>query len=114
MSIELLYAFILFAVATLFTPGPNNVMLMAQGLNFGVRGAVPAAVGVSGGFSFMVLVVGLGLGAVFQAYPALYAVIKYAGAAYLLYLARQRAIAPASRSPSSRRSPSNGSTPRAG
>lgn len=87
MSTELLSAFVLFAIATLFTPGPNNVMLMAQGLNFGVRGAIPAAVGVTGGFSFMVLVVGLGLGAVFQAYPALYAVIKYAGAAYLLYLA---------------------------
>jgi threonine/homoserine/homoserine lactone efflux protein len=87
VSTELLYAFVLFAIATLFTPGPNNVMLMAQGLNFGVRGAVPAAIGVTVGFSFMVFLVGLGLGAVFEAYPALYAVIKYAGAAYLLCLA---------------------------
>src|SRR4029077_3147114 len=80
-------AFILFAVVTLFTPGPNNVMLMTTGLNFGLRRAQPHVLGVTLGFSFMVLVVGLGLGAVFSAWPVLYTIIKYAGAAYILYLA---------------------------
>jgi threonine/homoserine/homoserine lactone efflux protein len=87
VSYGLVGAFIVFAVVTLFTPGPNNVMLMATGLNFGVRRAQPHALGVTLGFSFMVFVVGVGLGAVFSAWPVLYTIIKYAGAAYILYLA---------------------------
>jgi len=87
MSHQLIAALVVFAVATLFTPGPNNVMLMTSGLNFGFARTLPHAFGVSLGFGFLVAVVGLGLGAVFAAYPAIYAVLKYAGAAYLLYLA---------------------------
>jgi threonine/homoserine/homoserine lactone efflux protein len=87
MSTELLWAFIVFAVVTLFTPGPNNAMLMASGLNFGFRRGLPHLMGVALGFAVMVLAVGLGLGTVFEAYPAAYTVLKYTGAAYLLYLA---------------------------
>ena len=87
MSSELLWALLLFVVVTLFTPGPNNTMLMTTGLNFGFRRGLPHLWGVALGFAVMVLSVGLGLGAVFQAYPAAYTVLKYAGAAYLLYLA---------------------------
>ncbi len=87
MSAELFGALTIFAIATLFTPGPNNVMLMTSGVNFGFQRTWPHALGVTIGFSLMVLLVGLGLGAVFAAYPTLYTVIKYAGAAYLLYLA---------------------------
>lgn len=87
MSIELLGALVIFAVATLFTPGPNNVMLMASGLNFGFRRTLPHMAGVTLGFGFLVLAVGFGLGAIFTSYPALYTGVKFAGAAYLLYLA---------------------------
>lgn len=87
MSLELFGALTVFAVATLFTPGPNNVMLMTSGVNFGFSRTWPHTLGVSFGFAFMVLVVGFGLGAVFASYPAIYTVVKYAGAAYLLYLA---------------------------
>lgn len=87
MSFELLAALTVFAVVTLFTPGPNNIMLMTSGLNFGIRRTLPHAAGVVAGFGFMVLVVGLGLGAVFSAWPLLYTIVKYVGAAYLLYLA---------------------------
>jgi len=93
MSSELLWALLLFVVVTLFTPGPNNTMLMTTGLNFGFRRGLPHLWGVALGFAVMVLAVGLGLGALFQAYPAAYAVLKYAGAAYLLYLAWQIATA---------------------
>ena len=93
MSTELLWALLLFVVVTLFTPGPNNTMLMTTGLNFGFRRGLPHLWGVALGFAVMVLAVGLGLGAVFQAYPAAYTVLKYAGAAYLLYLAWQIATA---------------------
>ena len=93
MPSELLWALVLFVVVTLFTPGPNNTMLMTTGLNFGFRRGLPHLWGVALGFAVMVLAVGLGLGAVFQAYPAAYTVLKYAGAAYLLYLAWQIATA---------------------
>jgi threonine/homoserine/homoserine lactone efflux protein len=87
MSHELLVAFVVFAVAALFTPGPNNIMLMTSGLNFGFVRTLPHALGVALGFGFLVLVIGFGLGAVFSAYPVIYTVLKFAGAAYLLYLA---------------------------
>jgi threonine/homoserine/homoserine lactone efflux protein len=93
MSSELFWALLVFALVTLFTPGPNNTMLMASGLNFGFRRGLPHLWGVALGFGVMVLAVGLGLGAVFAAYPAAYTVLKYAGAAYLLYLAWQIATA---------------------
>jgi threonine/homoserine/homoserine lactone efflux protein len=93
MASDLAWALLGFVVVTLFTPGPNNTMLMSSGLNFGFRRGLPHMWGVALGFAVMVLAVGLGLGAVFRAYPALYTVLKYIGAAYLLYLAWQIATA---------------------
>jgi threonine/homoserine/homoserine lactone efflux protein len=87
MSQQLLLAFLVFAIVTLFTPGPNNVMLLSSGLNFGVRRTLPHVAGVTIGFAVMVAAAGLGFGAVFATYPVLQTVLKYAGAAYLVYLA---------------------------
>ncbi len=87
MSNELFAAFVVFAVATLITPGPNNVMLMTSGVNYGFRRTLPHVLGVDVGFGFMVAVVGVGLGAVFAAVPMLYTVLKFVAVAYLLYLA---------------------------
>ena len=86
---ELMWALLVFVVVTAFTPGPNNAMLMTSGLNFGFRRGLPHLWGVALGFAVMVVAVGIGLGAVFQAYPQAYTVLKYAGAVYLLYLAWQ-------------------------
>ena len=87
MSQQLLIAFVVFAAVMCFTPGPNNVMLLASGLNYGLRRSLPHVAGVTIGFAFMIAVVGFGFGAVFTAYPVLQTVLKYAGAAYLVYLA---------------------------
>lgn len=87
MSLELLLAFALFAFVTSITPGPNNMMLLASGVNFGVRRSVPHMLGISIGFMVLVIAVGLGLGQLFEAWPPLYTALRYAGAAYLLYLA---------------------------
>ena len=93
MSNELFAAFVVFAVATLITPGPNNVMLMTSGVNYGFRRTLPHVLGVDVGFGFMVAVVGVGLGAIFAAVPMLYTVLKFVAVAYLLYLAWKIATA---------------------
>ncbi len=84
---ELLAALVLFAASASFTPGPNNVMLTASGATFGFRRTVPHILGVVLGFPAMVAAVGLGLGTVLAAIPAIHVVLKYVGAAYLCYLA---------------------------
>lgn len=87
LSLDLLLAFALFAFVTSVTPGPNNMMLLASGVNFGFSRTVPHMLGICCGFFSLVLAVGLGLGAAFQTYPLLYTILRYVGAAYLLYLA---------------------------
>ncbi|MDB5983636.1 MAG: hypothetical protein JWQ69_4651 [Pseudomonas sp.] len=87
LSADLLLAFALFAFVTSVTPGPNNTMLLASGVNFGFQRTIPHILGISCGFFVMVLAVGLGLGTVFQRYPLLYLLLRYVGAAYLMYLA---------------------------
>ena len=86
-------AFCLFAFVASITPGPNNAMLMASGANFGVRRTVPHLLGVILGFVVLLLAAGLGLGALFAAWPPLHQVLQAAGAAYLLYLAYRIATA---------------------
>jgi threonine/homoserine/homoserine lactone efflux protein len=92
MSQPLFIAFIMFAAVMFFTPGPNNIMLLSSGLTYGFRRTLPHMAGITIGFAFMVATVGLGLGTIFIAYPVLQTVLKYAGAAYLVYLAAGIAI----------------------
>lgn len=87
MSQPLLLAFLLFAAVMAFTPGPNNIMLLSSGVTYGFRRTAPHVLGVTFGFAFMVGAVGFGLGAVFLTYPVLQIFLKFAGAAYLIYLA---------------------------
>ncbi|TPG72803.1 LysE family translocator [Pseudomonas arsenicoxydans] len=87
LSLDLLMGFALFALVTSITPGPNNTMLLASGVNFGFNRTIPHMLGITCGFFVLVVAVGFGLGAVFQTYPLLYTVLRYVGAAYLLYLA---------------------------
>lgn len=87
MTADLLLAFIAFAFVTSVTPGPNNMMLLASGVNFGLRRSLPHMFGISLGFMLLVASVGLGLGQVFEKVPMLHNVLRYAGATYLLYLA---------------------------
>ncbi|MGO1118752.1 LysE family translocator [Rhodovibrionaceae bacterium A322] len=82
-----LWALLSFALVASITPGPNNVMLTASGANFGYLRTLPHIFGIFIGFGTLIMLVGLGLGSVFQAYPALHEVLRYVGGAYLLYLA---------------------------
>jgi threonine/homoserine/homoserine lactone efflux protein len=87
MSQPLLVAFVVFATVMFFTPGPNNIMVLSSGLTYGFRRTVPHIAGISIGFAFMVGAVGFGFETIFLAYPVLQTILKYAGAAYLIYLA---------------------------
>ena len=87
MSHSLLIAFVVFATVMFFTPGPNNIMLLSSGLTYGFRRTLPHIAGITFGFAFMVGAVGLGLGTIFITYPVLQTILKYAGIAYLIYLA---------------------------
>lgn len=93
MTHEQLLALAAFAFATSITPGPNNLMLMASGANFGVRRTVPHMLGVAFGFVFMAVLVGAGLAQAFAAAPQLHAALKAASVAYLLYLSWKIATA---------------------
>ncbi|WP_372835885.1 LysE family translocator [Puniceibacterium confluentis] len=94
---EILPALLLFALVTVITPGPNNLMLMASGANFGLRRSVPHMFGVGLGFPVMVVLVGLGVMQLFDLWPQSYLVLKIASAAYMLYLAWKIAHAAAPR-----------------
>lgn len=93
MSFVILTALLGFAFVTTVTPGPNNLMLMASGANFGFRRTLPHMLGIVGGLSVMALLVGAGLMALFDALPALNLVLKVASVCYLLWLALKIATA---------------------
>ncbi|MHA6684531.1 LysE family translocator [Mesorhizobium sp. A556] len=93
MSYDMLFALLVYAFVTSITPGPNNLMLLASGVNFGFARSIPHMLGIGIGFVVLLLAVGLGLGAVLTAFPALHTALKIAGAAYLLYLAWKIAMA---------------------
>ncbi len=83
-----------FAVAMYITPGPNNVMLASSGANHGVRATFPHMLGIAVGFSFMLVVVSAGLGTLLLLWPPLLPVMRWVGAAWMLYLAWKIAVAP--------------------
>lgn len=87
MTADLLLALCAFAFATSVTPGPNNLMLMASGVNFGFRRTIPHMLGVALGFVAMASVVGLGLAGLFQTDPRAVLVLQLASVAYMLWLA---------------------------
>ena len=87
MSHSLLLALVAFGAVMAFTPGPNNIMVLSSGLTYGFRRSLPHIAGIAFGIAFMVAATGLGLGAVFVAWPILQTILKYAGIAYLIYLA---------------------------
>jgi len=87
MSTDAMLALLVYAFVTSITPGPNNFMLLASGVNFGFVRTIPHMCGIGVGFFTLLLGVGFGLGAVLMAFPGLHIALKLLGGAYLLYLA---------------------------
>lgn len=82
-----------YVVVSSCTPGPNNLMVLSSGANFGLARTWPHILGIAFGFPVMIIAVGLGLGFIFDAYPVVHTVLKYVSFAYLLWLAWQIASA---------------------
>ncbi|APX88696.1 hypothetical protein BV394_02240 [Brevirhabdus pacifica] len=93
MSIAVLTALVGFAFVATVTPGPNNLMLMASGANYGFRRTLPHMLGIVGGVTAMALLVGAGLMALFDAMPVLGTVLQVVSVIYLLWLAARIAMA---------------------
>ena len=87
MSFTVFLSFVLYSFVTSVTPGPNNIMLAASGVNFGFKRSIPHILGIGCGFGFMVAVVGLGIGSILSSNVVLYECLKIIGIVYLLYLA---------------------------
>lgn len=87
MTFEILSALITFSFVSSITPGPNNLMLMSSGANFGFQRTIPHMLGVCLGFTLMVFLVGIGLIQLFDTFPITYDILKIFSVSYLLFLA---------------------------
>lgn len=86
-ALTLLLSISTFALSTTLTPGPNNVMLLSSGLTFGYKRTIPHIIGIVVGFPFMILLVGLGLGIIFEKFPYILKILKIVGMLYLFWMA---------------------------
>lgn len=77
----------LFALSMCFTPGPNNALALATGLDKGFRAALPHCFAVPVGSVIVLTLLALGLDQVFSRVPIFYEILRYAGAAYMVWLA---------------------------
>ncbi len=87
MNYAILLPLATFAFVTSITPGPNNLMLMASGANFGFKRTIPHMLGVALGFVFMAFLMGLGLAELFEKWPWLHSVLSVVSVVYLVWLA---------------------------
>lgn len=90
------FALALFVISTSGTPGPNNIMLLSSGVNFGIKKSLPHVFGINLGFPIMIVALGIGLISLFAEFPSLYLTMKFVGISYLLFLAFKIAITPVS------------------
>ncbi|NOR61728.1 MAG: LysE family transporter [Rhodobacteraceae bacterium] len=93
MSVDSLLALLGIVMASAWTPGPNNMMLAASGVNYGLRATAPHIFGVFLGFGFMIFSISLGLGGVFIRYPILHEILRWGGALMLIWVAWKIATA---------------------
>ena len=84
---ELILAISAYNFVMYVTPGPNNSILTASGIKFGFFRSIPNILGIPTGHGLQLALVCLGLGSLFVAFPVLLDILRYVGAAYILYLA---------------------------
>ncbi len=86
-TVAMLLSIITFTMSTVMSPGPNNIMLLSSGLTFGYKKTIPHMFGIILGFPLMVLIIGLGMGALFEKFPLVLTVLKVVGILYLFWMA---------------------------
>jgi len=94
MNQQILLGFILYSFVAAITPGPNNIMLLASGLNFGFKRSISHMCGITIGFALMLVIVGAGIHQVFDAYPIIHIIMQYLSTVYIIYLAIKIAFSP--------------------
>ena len=82
-----IFSFLLFDIVGRISPGPNNIMVLSSGVNFGFKRTIPHIIGIAIGYGFLLLLLSFGFEKIFDQYPLLYDSLKYIGGTYLLYLA---------------------------
>ncbi len=87
LSIGYFSSLVAYVVSVNITPGPNNIMVTASGMNYGYVKTLPHILGIAAGCLVLFSLVALGLGNVFIAYPLLHTSLKIIGSVYLLWLA---------------------------
>ncbi|WP_298835841.1 LysE family translocator [uncultured Roseobacter sp.] len=80
-------SFAIFAASQVGTPGPANMALMATGARFGIRAALPFVLGVALGKQLVIWPVGFGLMELAERAPAVFTLLRFASAAYIIWLA---------------------------
>ena len=91
MNPEQILPLLAFTFVMIGTPGPNNLMLMSAGANFGFRRSVPHILGISVGCQVLLLAIAMGLGQLLERYPQATLLLKIGGGMFLLYMALQLA-----------------------
>ena len=87
ITLELFAALVGYYIVMYITPGPNNTMLTVSGIKFGFLRTIPHLFGIPTGHALQLTLVCLGLGVIFEQYPIIQEILKWAGTAYLVYLA---------------------------
>lgn len=86
-TLTMLLSIASFTLASVLTPGPNNIMLLSSGLTFGYKQTIPHMIGISLGYPIMIIGVGMGVGAIFDMYPVTITLLKIVGISYLFWMA---------------------------
>lgn len=94
MTLEQAAAFFVFALVAAITPGPSNVLLTATGMQAGLLRGLPCLFGIGAGMGSMMFLAAYGFGALVLQHPQAMQVVRWLGAAFLLWLAWKIASAP--------------------
>ncbi len=86
---QTLLLFSLAVMALLVSPGPNMAFLLSHGISHGVRGGLAVAIGIFVADLLLTVLTAMGVTAVITAWPPSFNILRYFGAAYLLWLAVQ-------------------------
>ena len=90
MSVEIWLAYVVAAIIFSFAPGSGTVNSISNGMVYGWRKSLASIVGLQLGMAVHIILVGVGLGALVAQSAVAFSLIKWIGAAYLIWLGIQK------------------------